>query len=576
MDRRDFLTHTAAASLLSLPSKANESEQLSQTRSGDYQLALTQAEKRVPGALALQTMDRQHRQAGGFVIPAYGFAYPASTAAEILSLGTVYCNQDSQYFHSEEIAQRISLGLAFLTREQNADGTIDLPTTNFHSPPDTAFVVEDLTLLYRLLLRDSAQKEPLARLENFIRRAASAIATGGIHTPNHRWVATSALAAAYQLFTEASYLRRIEAWLAEGIDCNTDGEYTELSNAVYNRVTDRALLTTAVALERPEFLAPVRRNLAMMLYCVHPDGEIVTDYSRRQDRNTKARMNGYYIPYRMLSVKDNNGQFASMADWIAAQAQTFPTELSLAGDLAELMLNPVLQTEKVERKPLPNDYAKVFIESGAARIRRKALSATITSNSARFFSLRSGKAVLEGVRVAAAFFGKGQFISPSLQPKQDSYRLEQHLEGSYYQPLSQGEGIPNPNWNALDRNKRKKSNECTLDTMVTLQEVGDGFEITLTSSGTDKVPFVIEFWFRAGGVLSAAKDGELIAINGTTFLASGFARYQIGADILLIGPGKAEHRWANLRGADPPIPNTIPLTIAGFTPFQHVVKIIAN
>lgn len=576
MDRRDFLTHTAAVAWSSLPGKANEPAQSSQPRSDDYQLALAQAEQRVPGAIALQMMDRQHRQAGGFVIPAYGFAYAASTAAEILYLGTVYCNQDSRYFHSEDLAQRIVLGMAYLTREQNADGTIDLPTTNFHSPPDTAFAVENLTLLYRLLRRDGTLKETLARLETFIRRAAGAIAIGGIHTPNHRWVVTAALAAAHQLFPEASYMRRIEAWLAEGIDCNADGEYTELSNATYNRVTNRALLTAALALKRPELLAPVRRNLAMMMYCVHPDGELVTDYSRRQDRNTKARMNGYYIPYRLLSVKDNNGQFASMADWLVAQARTFPTELSLAGELAELMVHSELRTEKIERRPLPNDYAKVFVESGAVRVRRKSLSATIASNSSRFFSLRSGKAVLEGVRVATAFFGKGQFISLTLQAQQNSYRLEQHLTGVYYQPFAPGEGIPNPNWQALDRNKRKKSNECTLDTIVTIKEASDGFEIAVTSSGTDKVPFVLELWFRAGGVLSAAKDGELIESNGTTFLAAGYARYQVGADSLLIGPGKAEHRWADLRGAEPPIPKLIPLTIAGFTPFQHVVKIVAN
>ena len=572
MDRRKFLNHTAAASMFSLPMNASATTSQS-SGNNDYRLALAQAEKRVPVVLPMQMMDRQHRQAGGFIIPAYGFAYAASTAAEITYLGTVFCNLDSQYFHSEDIAKRIALGLAYLAREQNSDGTIDLPTTNFHSPPDTAFAVEDLTLLYRLLQRDGTQKESLKQLEIFIRRAAGAIAVGGIHTPNHRWVATGALAAAYQLFAEPAYMRRIEEWLAEGIDCNADGEYTELSNGVYNRVSNRALLAAAEVLQRSELFDAVRRNLEMMMYCVHPDGEIVTDYSRRQDRNTKARLNGFYMPYRVLSVKDNNGQFASMADWIVEQANLFPTEISLTGELTELMLHPDLREEKVARQPLPNDYVKVFSESGAARIRRKNLSATITTNSARFFSLRSGKAILEGVRVASAFFGKGQFIAPKLQNNQNNFRLEQHLDGVYYQPFSKGEGIPNPNWSALDRTKRKTSNQCVLDTNVTLREVADGFEMLVNSAGTDKVPFVIEFWFRPGGTLSAEKGGELIEANGTTFLASGFARYQVGVDSLLIGPGKAEHRWANLRGAEAPVAGAISLTIAGFTPFSQTIKI---
>ena len=98
MDRRKFLNHTAAASILSLPIKANQSSPLS-----DYRLALAQAEKRVLVVLPMQMMDRKHRQAGGFIIPAYGFAYAGSTAAEITYLGTLYCNPDSQYFHSEDI-----------------------------------------------------------------------------------------------------------------------------------------------------------------------------------------------------------------------------------------------------------------------------------------------------------------------------------------------------------------------------------------------------------------------------------------------------------------------------------------
>ena len=85
--------------------------------------------------------------------------------------------------------------LGWLEREQHTDGTIDLPTTNFHSPPDTAFVVIDLVPLYRLLQRDGSSEARgwLPRLESFLRRAAGAIATGGIHTPNHRWVASASV-----------------------------------------------------------------------------------------------------------------------------------------------------------------------------------------------------------------------------------------------------------------------------------------------------------------------------------------------------------------------------------------------
>jgi hypothetical protein len=117
-------------------------------------------------------------------------------------------------------------------------------------------------------------------------------------------------------------------------------------------------------------------------------------------------------------------------------------------------------------------------------------------------------------------------------------------------------------------------------TRVELQEVtgadGRGLELSIDIQGTERIPIVVECWFRPGGKLQAGKDGAVLTeANGTTFLVSGTAEYQVGESALRVGPGRAEHRWAQLRGAEPPLTGLIPLTLAGWTPFTHRLRIVA-
>ena len=93
---------------------------------------------------------------------------------------------------------------------QHSDGTIDLPTTNFHSPPDTAFVLEPVCASLSVVRRTRPDVPPraVADLERFARAAGEALVVGGIHTPNHRWVVCAALARLHALFPDPRYVAR--------------------------------------------------------------------------------------------------------------------------------------------------------------------------------------------------------------------------------------------------------------------------------------------------------------------------------------------------------------------------------
>lgn len=486
------------------------------------------------------------------------------------------CVMESRYFHAAELLEPMHAAIRYLLNVQHDDGTIDLLATNFHSPPDTAFVLETLCPALSILQNERwlAHDAHRADLRRFIVRAGDALVTGGVHTPNHRWVVSAALARINALFPDPKYVARIDQWLAENIDIDPDGQYTEKSTGTYSHVVDRALLAVAHLLDRPALIESVRKNLEMTIYYVHPDGEVVTEASKRQDKYTRGSMSGYYYSYRTLAQWDGNGQFAAMARQIEQNAGA----QQLVRELPTFMEEPELRRPIPASAALPVNYARVFSYSGLARIRRQDTSATILAGNSTLFSLRKGAAALEAVRVASAFFGKGQFVSEKLEVTDGKYRLRQTLEGPYFQPLSSeqiasGEHVrmaPNGTLAAGSRAARAQSNIQQLESVAEIVERNGKFELTLTITGTDRVPVAVEFGFRHGGELRGVE--ALPKAKDTYLLSSGNGQYVYEGQVIEFGPGQAEHTWTQLRGALPKWDGQS-VYLTGFTPFKTTLII---
>lgn len=472
---------------------------------------------------------------------------------------------ESIHYASSILIQSIEKGAQYLTRVQHSDGTIDLLGSNFHSPPDTAFSVDNVAVAYQLISAVKGAEKALIPLKKYLLKAGEALIVGGIHTPNHRWVVAAALLKLHAIWPDKRYVARAEEWLLEHIDIDPDGQYTEKSAGGYTAIVNRMLIEMAKGLKRPEILDAVRKNLNMTMYYVHPNGEVVTEASNRQDKGTIKFLNSYYYSYRYLALLDKNGEFAAMCRLIEKSSAYANSE-----HLNHFLLEPELWKELPAVKSLPTNYVKSFPYSGIVRIRRGQWDTTILSNNPGFLTFHKGNAVLQGMRIAASFFGKGQFQSSEIKQDGNQWILKNALEGPYYQPYPKDKIDPQGDLSKMPRIMRPKSEVQNLNYQVEISEHEDGINIDFDIKGTEGVPVTLELIFRPGGKLKGVNPiaGKL---NSNLF-ADKEGSYSVGEDTIKFSPGLVVHKGINLRGALPSVEApTVYLT--GITPFKHTLKL---
>lgn len=516
----------------------------------------------IDARLKSQITERGHRFYGGFP-DADGLVHGGASGGALHTFGLGYILPQSRYYKNALMLERMRLVLAYLDAHTSAEGNVDLLITNFNSPPDTAFMIWGVGQI-GFLARKFGVNEVAKLVEPVLRRSGRALATGGLHTPNHRWVASSALAQIHELYPDAAYTRRIEQWLAEGIDIDSDGQYTERSTGGYNGITNRAFVILAAKLNKPELLGYVRRNLESMLYLLHPGEEVVTDISRRQDLYTAGTMAGYSLALKYLAVKDNNGVLATLAN-------RFPNSLGDTLEFAEL------QQAGPAPKPVPDDYVKEYPFLKVGRVRRGKKSATLMLDGrSRFFGIRNGTAVIETVRFSSLFFGKAQFRPQRCWRAGDvngrpSWVLEQSLDAPYYQPLHPPETVGTEDWEE-SRKRRRRTEMNYLTYRVTVTETGKGFSLKFEAEGPKDLPVMIELALRPGGRLEGpAKHPRA---EDCYLLRSERATYRVGTDAVTFGPGLAQHEAITGRGIDAKLPGPS-VFLTGYAPFTHVLEIEA-
>lgn len=569
MKRREFV-HYGTAGLCAVPMLASMAFR-SPAKAGkkpDWLLTLIKGNDNSLDRLReYRIADPQSPAYGGYV-DGTEIPNPHSTVAYIRTAGCALASPESRYYRSEAITKELEEALRYLLKIQHADGTIDLLSTNFHSTPDTGFIVKWLVPVYTIVRQEDSTRyaTQLELLKTFLQRAGETLAVGGIHTPNHRWVVSAALTKLNEVWPNPRFVARINEWLGEHIDMDTDGQYDEKSTLVYSPLTDRVLITIAKGMNKPELYEYVRRNLMMTTYYVHPNGEVATDASGRQDKATVGTMEGYYYPYRYLALKDQNGVFSAMCKKIEDTVLE-----KVVSQLSYFLEDPTLWQELPKPTSVPTNYAKAFPYSGLVRIRRDNWDATIISNNPTWLTFHKGNAVLQGIRFSASFFGKGQFQGTEIRQEGKDYVMEQKLDGPYFQPYPKDSIDPAGDWNKMPKSNRKQSEVQQLTSSVRVRETSNGVECDIEITGTDRVPVSVELIFREGGEfknlapVTSEKDTYLLKTDEV-------GSYTLQNDTLTFGPGLAQHKAIQLRGALPRM-SAPTVYLTGFTPFKHTLRL---
>jgi hypothetical protein len=518
---------------------------------------------------------------------------------DLANLAAGYSEPTSRYYQQAELVPAMEKIMRFLVQAQRPDGTLDI--ANLASPPDTGFVLEALCTAGKILLENPAPAltDVKALHKTFVVKAGEALRTGGVHTPNHRWVISAALARINALYPNPGYVKRIQEWLSEGVFCDSEGNYLERSMN-YAAVNDRTLTAIGQLQKKPGLLDKVRQNLRLVYYHMEPDGELVTVDSRRQDQYAPVNMLLFYLDYHFYALHDNNPEWAALTQFIRTMPG-FNTQVR-RDLLASFREDPIF------RKPLPTpkapstNYRQFFRHTNLVRIRRGNATTTLyggndlpliiasgRSNSPNFFAFRKGAAILNYMRLSTDFFNTGYFHSEGITSDGDAYVLHRKQTSPYYQPLpakfrkADGNYALTPStdgrfWNKMDFAHRPQSNLNTLQTTVRLLEQDGQNTLAFSITGVAGIHVTLELCFRSGGQVSG-----LTSVGGSTdsyFLPEGTGEYRLGDDAISFGPGLYTHTKITNLGGEPYSSHFgslhtdgIHVYLTGVTPLTYTLKI---
>lgn len=526
-----------------------------------------------------QIMDSEHPYYGAYFSKGSGLeeAGHGGTTRFVVSCGLILLLREqhpkilpADTPSQDELLHRVSIALDYMQRAQRPSGLIDLRSTNYDSSPDTGFVVELLCSLVSIGRESAILQDILPKIETFVRKAVAGMLIGGFHTPNHRWVITSALTQARQLYDGLGAEEVIKAYLAEGFDADEEGAYIERSVGIYDTVSNRALLFIAENWRdaSESALDAVDRNLDFDLHLLHADGTTETGLSRRQDYGTRTVPIGLLTSLLQYNAIRPDARYVRAAQWLWEQAS--PSDVGSAYWLLHTLLRHGIPP--VSDADYPVDFVRYYPKNQVWRVLQNDISASVFGGVTRLMTLTYGEIALSSVKISQTYFGVGHFIAETVSAEDKSVRLHSSGVQKLHKPgyeLPLNRPVDPDLWEETFA-ERDVYHIPPAESVLTVTAVDNGFDFHFrTLDGLDQVPVQIAFDFPAGGYWETNDTALQTQAGQVIFLKQGYGRLRMGDEVLTLGVGAEGHRYYAMRHAEPVPHDHVRILITFITPVDH-------
>lgn len=509
-----------------------------------------------------------------------------ATLVWIAEMGAVYFIEESCYYRSAELLELFTELCIAAETAVHEDGTNDLIISNFRQPEYFHFPL--LCQVWREFekLENPDEKETAAseKLYHLITRLSQGLLSSGFHTPNHRWVHTAALCYAYNTVKPQNprFMALAEKYLAEKIDIDEFGEFSERSAGMYSAISDRALCGIAAESGRPELFEYVKRNLRLVYQYIENNTVIFTQNSHRKDKG-EVGSDTLFLYDRYADVCLDayaHTQDKEFLHILMSALEKTDNPTPTYHNLFVYLEHPELKHLTPDLSGLPemqDEFHVFYPDSSIVRVKEKDVSYSLLAKKFNFLFANVGSINL-CARMCSSFFAIAQFLPDEIiEIGEKKYRMTFHAHADYKQPFDVPPAGSEKYW-TMDYHSRKSISPCDYGYCVDVEFIENGVRMHITTEGTPNVPFKLEFAVTPGVHVSAG-SGMTIGTAGNFICAKegDITLSNFNGDHITIKGAFAEHFYhRDMRGSVSAQDNKFMIYMTGYSPIDKTIEIICR